>query len=66
MAIENSVSKDFYSTFVDIIYVFDCRLSGVCMQFSICVLIFKGILCKWITSHKIATTFVNNIINSDQ
>ena len=29
MAIENSVSIDFLSTFVDIINVFDCRLSGV-------------------------------------
>ena len=29
MAIENSVSNYFWSTFVDSINVFDCRLSGV-------------------------------------
>ena len=29
MTIENPVSIDFLSTFVDIINVFDCRLSGV-------------------------------------
>ena len=29
IAIENSVSNYFGSTFVDNIYVFDCRLSGV-------------------------------------
>ena len=29
MAIENSVSNNFWSTFVDSIKVFDCRLSGV-------------------------------------
>ena len=29
MAIENPVSNDFLSTFVDSINVFDCRLSGV-------------------------------------
>ena len=29
MAIENPVSKDFLSTLVDSIDVFDCRLSGV-------------------------------------
>ena len=29
MAIENLVSNDFLSTFVDSINVFDCRLSGV-------------------------------------
>ena len=29
MAIENSVSNDFWSTIVDSIDVFDCRLSGV-------------------------------------
>ena len=28
MAIENSVSNDFLSKFVDSINVFDCRLSG--------------------------------------
>ena len=29
MAIENSISNDVWSTFVDSINVFDCRLSGV-------------------------------------
>ena len=29
MAIENYVSNDFLSTFVDSINVFDCRISGV-------------------------------------
>ena len=29
MTIENSVSNDFLSTFVDSIGVFDCRLPGV-------------------------------------
>ena len=29
MVIENSVSNDFWSTFVDNINIFDCRLSGV-------------------------------------
>ena len=29
MAIKNSVSNDFLSTFVDSINVFDCRLPGV-------------------------------------
>ena len=29
MAIENSVSNDFLSTFIDSIDVFDCRLPGV-------------------------------------
>ena len=29
MAIENTVSNNFLSTFVDSINVFDCRLSGV-------------------------------------
>ena len=29
MAIENSVSNEFLSTFVDSIDVFDCRLPGV-------------------------------------
>ena len=32
MAIENSVSKDFSSTFVDSINFFDCRLPGVKMM----------------------------------
>ena len=31
MAIENSVSIDFSSTFLDSIGVFDCRLPGVSM-----------------------------------
>ena len=29
LAIKNSVSNDFCSTFLDIIVIFDCRLSGV-------------------------------------
>ena len=32
MAIENSVSNHFLSTFVDSIDVFDCRLPGVAME----------------------------------
>ena len=32
MAIENSVSNEFLSMFVDSIYIFDCRLSGVIMS----------------------------------
>ena len=31
MAIKNSVSNDFFSTFLDSIYVFGCRLSVVIM-----------------------------------
>ena len=31
MAIKNTASNHFRSTFVDIIYVFDCRLPGVYM-----------------------------------
>ena len=34
MAIENTVSIDFLSTFLDSIGVFDCRLPGVFMQYS--------------------------------
>ena len=34
MTIENSVSNDFLSTFVDSINVFDCRLPGVLMFLS--------------------------------
>ena len=40
MEIENSVSNDFSSTFVDSMNVFDCRLSGVillnlCLHFAV-------------------------------
>ena len=33
MAIENSVSNDFLSTFVDSTNVFDCRLPGVVFEY---------------------------------
>ena len=37
MTIENSVSNDFFSTFLDSIDVFDCRLPGVNLDvLSIC------------------------------
>ena len=35
MAIENYVSDDFWSTFVDSIDVFDCRLPGVVPGFEL-------------------------------
>ena len=34
MTIENSVSNDVLSTFIDSVNVFDCRLSGVNFHFS--------------------------------
>ena len=36
MAIENSVSKDFWFTFVDSIYSFDCHLPGVIITYVAC------------------------------
>ena len=36
MTIENSVSNDVLSTFIDSVNVFDCRLSGVNFHFSSC------------------------------
>ena len=36
MAIENSVSNDFLSTFIDSINVFDCHLSSVVLTWCLC------------------------------
>ena len=36
MAIKNSVSNDFLSTFINSINVFDCHLSGVSLEAACC------------------------------
>ena len=44
MAIENSVSNDFLSTFIDSINIFDCRLSGVYFVFACEVLLLRDLV----------------------
>ena len=42
MEIENSVSNDFLSSFVDSFYVFDSCLSGVILHYTLCSLDSEG------------------------
>ena len=60
MTIENSVSNDNWSTFVDSINVFDCRLSGVSSALEKnCIFVLKSILdCKINNKKKLYCTFI--------
>ena len=75
MTIENSVSNDIWSTFVDSINVFDCRLPGVHMQlqkdeYSLHIDLLYGTALNTVQGHenetlfyKVQDFFNHNIIN---